>query len=156
MIIYTQTKSFSLKTTLYSWQTKNFSYICSVITKIEYKMNKLTAKEEEVMRYFWDNEALFVKELVEMYPEPKPHINTLSTYVRALEEKGFLSHDTFGTTYRYFAIVSEDEYSNRTLKNVVKRYFDNSYLSVVSSLIKDENISVDEIRSLLDEVEKNK
>ena len=119
-------------------------------------MKNLTAKEEEVMRYFWDNEALFVKELVEMYPEPKPHINTLSTYVRALEEKGFLNHDTFGTTYRYFAIVSEDEYSNRTLKNVVKRYFDNSYLSVVSSLIKDENISVDEIRSLLDEVEKNK
>ena len=119
-------------------------------------MNKLTAKEEEVMRYFWNNEALFVKELEEMYPEPKPHINTLSTYVRALEEKGFLSHDTFGTTYRYFAIVSEDEYSNRTLKNVVKRYFDNSYLSVVSSLIKDENISVDEIRRLLDEVEKNK
>ncbi|HZJ79433.1 MAG TPA: BlaI/MecI/CopY family transcriptional regulator [Dysgonamonadaceae bacterium] len=119
-------------------------------------MNKLTAKEEEVMRYFWENEALFVKELVEMYPHPKPHINTLSTYVRALEEKGFLNHDTFGTTYRYFAIVSEDEYSNRTLKNVVKRYFDNSYLSVVSSLIKDENISVDEIRSLLDEVEKNK
>ena len=119
-------------------------------------MNKLTAKEEEVMRYFWDNEALFVKELEEMYPEPKPHINTLSTYVRELEEKGFLSHDTFGTTYRYFAIVSEDEYSNRTLKSVVKKYFDNSYLSVVSSLIKDENISVDEIRSLLDEVEKNK
>ena len=119
-------------------------------------MKNLTAKEEEVMRYFWDNDALFVKELVEMYPEPKPHINTLSTYVRALEEKGFLSHDTFGTTYRYFAIVSEDEYSNRTLKNVVKKYFDNSYRSVVSSLIKDENISVDEIRSLLDEVEKNK
>ena len=119
-------------------------------------MKNLTAKEEEVMRYFWDNDALFVKELVEMYPDPKPHINTLSTYVRALEEKGLLSHDTFGTTYRYFAIVSEDEYSNRTLKNVVKKYFDNSYLSVVSSLIKDENISVDEIRSLLDEVEKNK
>ena len=85
-------------------------------------MNKLTAKEEEVMRYFWDNDALFVKELVEMYPDPKPHINTLSTYVRALEEKGLLSHDTFGTTYRYFAIVSEDEYSDRTLKNVVKKY----------------------------------
>ena len=119
-------------------------------------MKNLTAKEEEVMRYFWDNEALFVKELVEMYPEPKPHINTLSTYVRALEEKGFLSHDTFGTTYRYFAIVSEDEYSNRTLKNVVKKYFQNSYRSVVSSLIKDENISVDEIRDLLDEVEKNR
>lgn len=119
-------------------------------------MKNLTAKEEEVMRYFWYNEALFVKELVEKYPEPKPHINTLSTYVRALEEKGFLSHDTFGSTYRYFAVVSEEEYRNGTLKNVVKKYFQNSYLSVVSSLIKDENLSIDEIRSLLDEVEKNR
>lgn len=119
-------------------------------------MKNLTAKEEEVMRYFWDNEELFVKELVEMYPHPKPHINTLSTYVRALEEKGFLSHDTFGSTYRYFAVVTEEEYRNGTLKNVVKNYFQNSYLSIVSSLIKDENISVDEIRSLLDEIEENK
>lgn len=118
-------------------------------------MKSLTAKEEEVMRYFWDNDALFVKQIVEMYPEPKPHFNTLSTYVRMLEEKGFLSHETFGTTYRYFAVLSEEEYRNGTLKNVVKKYFDNSYLSVVSSLIKDENISVEEVRKLLDEVESN-
>lgn len=104
------------------------------------------------MRYFWDTEALFVKQLVEMYPEPKPHFNTLSTYVRALEEKGFLSHESFGTTYRYFAVVGEEEYRSGTLKNVVKKYFDNSYLSVVSSLIKDENISVEEVRKLLDEI----
>ena len=118
-------------------------------------MKQLTAKEEEVMRYFWENDALFVKQLVEMYPEPKPHFNTLSTYVRMLEEKGFISHETLGTTYRYFAVITEEEYRNGTLKNVVKKYFDNSYLSVVSSLIKDENISVDEIRKLLDEVESN-
>lgn len=118
-------------------------------------MKELTAKEEEVMRYFWENDALFVKQLVEMYPDPKPHFNTLSTYVRALEEKGFLSHETFGTTYRYFAVITEEEYRNKTLKNVVRKYFDNSYLSVVSSLIKDENISVEEVRKLLDEVESN-
>ena len=117
-------------------------------------MKQLTAKEEEVMRYFWENDALFVKQLVEMYPEPKPHFNTLSTYVRALEEKGFLSHETFGTTYRYFAVITEEEYRNGTLRNVVRKYFDNSYLSVVSSLIKEENISVEEVRKLLDEVEK--
>lgn len=117
-------------------------------------MKNLSPKEEEVMRYFWENGALFVKQLVEMYPEPKPHFNTLSTYVRSLEEKGFLSHETLGTTYRYFTVITEEEYRNRTLKNVVKKYFDNSYLSVVSSLIKEENISVDEVRQLLDEVEK--
>ncbi|MDD2300404.1 MAG: BlaI/MecI/CopY family transcriptional regulator, partial [Fermentimonas sp.] len=54
----------------------------------------------------------------------------------------------------YFAIINEDEYSKGNLKSVVKKYFENSYLSVVSSLIKDESISVDEVRKLLDEVEK--
>ena len=117
-------------------------------------INELTAKEEEVMQYFWENGPLFVKQLVDKYPDPKPHFNTLSTYVRSLEEKGYLSHNVFGTTYRYFAIINEDEYSKGNLKSVVKKYFENSYLSVVSSLIKDESISVDEVRKLLDEVEK--
>ncbi|SEA32128.1 Predicted transcriptional regulator [Porphyromonadaceae bacterium KH3R12] len=118
-------------------------------------MRELTAREEEVMRFFWDEGALFVKQLVEKYPDPKPHFNTLSTYARMLEEKGFLSHEAFGTTYRYFAIISEEEYRNGTLRSVVKKYFDNSYLSVVSSLIKEQDISVEEIRNLLDEVEKS-
>jgi predicted transcriptional regulator len=118
-------------------------------------MKELTAKEEEVMRFFWDEGALFVKQLVEKYPAPKPHFNTLSTYARMLEEKGFLSHETFGATYRYFAVISEEEYRNGTLKNVVKKYFDNSYLSVVSSFIKERDISVEEVRRLLDEVEKS-
>ena len=116
-------------------------------------IKELTIKEEEVMQCFWEHGPLFVKQLVEMYPKPKPHFNTLSTYVRSLEEKEYLSHEVFGTTYRYFSIISEEEYRRGNLKTVVKKYFDNSYLSVVSSLIKDENISVDEVRKLLDEVE---
>lgn len=118
-------------------------------------MKELTVREEEIMRYFWDQGALFVRQLVEMYPYPKPHFNTLSTYVRALEEKGLLSHESFGSTYRYFPVISENEYKSRTLKNVVKKYFDNSYLSVVSSLIREKNLSVEEVRRLLDEVEKS-
>jgi BlaI family penicillinase repressor len=65
-----------------------------------------------------------------------------------------LSHTTFGTTYRYFVVISKEDYRKGNLKSVIKKYFDNSYLSVVSSLIKDDNISVDEVRKLLDEVEK--
>jgi len=117
-------------------------------------MKELTAKEEEVMRYFWDKGALFVKQLLEFYPDPKPHFNTLSTYVRSLEEKGFLSHESFGSTYRYYCVISEEEYRTGTLKNIVKKYFDNSYLSVVSSLIKEQDLTVTEVRELLDEVEK--
>lgn len=116
-------------------------------------MKRLTTKEEEIMGYFWEKGPLFVKQLLEYYEEPKPHFNTLSTIVRGLEEKGFLSHHTFGNTYQYYATVSEEAYSKGTLKNVIAKYFNNSYLGVVSSLIKEEDISVDELRQLLDEVE---
>ena len=62
-------------------------------------MKGLTAKEEEIMGFFWEKGPMFVKQLVELYEEPRPHFNTLSTIVRGLEEKGYLSHTAFGNTY---------------------------------------------------------
>lgn len=116
-------------------------------------MKGLTAKEEEIMGFFWEKGPLFVKELLAFYNAPKPHFNTLSTIVRGLEEKGYLSHEAFGNTYRYFAVVSNDEFRSRTLKGVISKYFNNSYLSAVSSLVKKEEISVDELKQLIQEVE---
>ena len=122
---------------------------------MDWIMKELTPKEEEIMQFFWNEGALFVKDLVEKYPDPKPHFNTLSTYERALEENWNLSHEIFWTTYRYFTVISNEEYNNRTLKNIIAKHFNNSYLNVVNTFIKNEKISVDEIRKLLDEVEKN-
>ena len=116
-------------------------------------MKRLTAKEEEIMGFFWEKGPLFVKELLAFYSDPKPHFNTLSTIVRGLEEKGYLSHEAFGNTYRYFAVVSNEEFRSRTLKGVISKYFNNSYLSAVSSLVKKEEISVDELKQLIQEVE---
>ena len=116
-------------------------------------MQKLTAKEEELMCFFWENGYLFVKDILDFYDEPKPHFNTLSTIVRGLEDKGFLSHKTYGNTYQYYSVISKEEYSQGTLKNVITKYFDSSYLHAVSALVKSENISVDDLRKLIDEVE---
>ena len=116
-------------------------------------MQKLTIKEEELMHFFWDKGALFVKDILDFYDAPKPHFNTLSTIVRGLEEKGFLFHKTYGNTYQYYAIISEEEYSQGTLKNVIKKYFDNSYLHAVSALVKSEKISLDDLKQLIKEVE---
>ncbi|WP_418983292.1 BlaI/MecI/CopY family transcriptional regulator [Alistipes sp.] len=114
---------------------------------------KLTRREEELMRCFWERGALFVRELVALSPDPKPHFNTLSTMVRALEAKGYLSHEAFGSTYRYYPVVSEEEFSRRTLGSVINRYFENSYLGAVSALVEEEKISVDELRGLIDRIE---
>ncbi|MDR0744873.1 MAG: BlaI/MecI/CopY family transcriptional regulator [Mediterranea sp.] len=117
-------------------------------------MKGLTAKEEELMGFFWKKGPLFVKEMLVFYDDPKPHFNTLSTIVRGLEEKGYLNHKTFGNTYQYYAVISEEDFRKRTLKNVISKYFNNSYLSAVSSLVKEEDISLDELRKLIDEVER--
>ena len=108
----------------------------------KYAMKGLTTKEEEIMGFFWTKGPMFVKQLLDFYEEPKPHFNTLSTIVRGLEEKEYLSHETFGNTYQYFAVISEENYRDGTLKNVVSKYFNNSYLGAVSSLIKEEEISL--------------
>ena len=64
------------------------------------KNERLTRREEELMQCFWAHGPLFVRELVEMAPDPKPHFNTLSTMVRTLETKGYLSHKSFWSTYQ--------------------------------------------------------
>lgn len=117
------------------------------------KKETLTRKEEEIMGFFWDKGPLFVKQMLAFYDEPRPHFNTLSTIVRILEDKGFVSHHVFGNTYQYYAVVSREDYKNNTLKNVIRKYFNNSYLGVVSSLVQEEEISVDELKELIREVE---
>ncbi len=117
---------------------------------------KLTKKEEAIMNCFWDKGALFIRELRELYDEPKPHVNTLSTQVRTLEADGFVGHNTFGPTYQYFAAVSREEYNKSSLTHLVDRIFGNSYMSMVSSLVEEDKISVEDLKSLIDHIEKNK
>jgi len=119
-------------------------------------MRKLTKKEEAIMRLFWERGPMFVRELQELYPEPKPHFNTLSTQVRTLENAGFLTHKAYGNSYRYLAVVSEEEYGKTSLNGVVRHYFDNSYLDAVSSLVSERKISVEELKDLIARIEKGK
>ena len=118
-------------------------------------MKRLRSKEEEILGYFWAKGPLFVRELLDLQEEPKPHYNTLSTIVRTLEEKGYIGYKVFGNTHQYYALISEDEYRKKTLKQVVDKYFDNSYTRVVSTLIEEEALTLDELQELIQQI-KNK
>jgi predicted transcriptional regulator len=119
-------------------------------------MKALSNKEEEIMELFWEKGPMHVRQLLEFYDDPKPHFNTLSTFVRGLETKGFIGHETLGNTYLYHAVVSRDEYKRRTLRGVINKYFNNSFLGMVSALVKEEDISVDELKELIRQVEEGK
>ena len=106
------------------------------------------------MNIFWKHGAMCVREIVEMYEEPRPHFNTISTMVRALEEKGYVGHRQQGKSYQYYPLIAEEEMGKQSLSTIIGRYFKNSYLKVVSAFVEDGNIPVEELRSLLEEVEK--
>lgn len=119
-------------------------------------MKRLTVKEEEIMRMFWEQGPMFVRELLAYYDDPKPHYNTVSTLVRGLEEKGFVGYKPYGNTYQYYALVSEKEYKSSALKEVISQYYNNSYVSVVSSFIEEEGMSVDDLKALIECIERGK
>lgn len=119
--------------------------------------NKLTEKEAEVMERLWSEGPQTIRELLASYPDPKPHFNTVSTTVRVLIDKGFVAHvGEKNGAYTYGALVESSELSGSSLARLVKNYFNNSYRSVVSALVDQEKISVDELREIIDMVEKRK
>lgn len=117
------------------------------------RMERLTNKEEEIMQALWGLEKGFVKEILEILPEGN-HYNTVSTIVRNLEDKGYVSYEAFGKTHRYFPLVSKEEYTTRFMNLAMKRYFNDSYKSMVSFFAKEEKISAAELREILEIIEK--
>ena len=119
-------------------------------------MKKLTNKEREVMELFWQHGPMFVRELLEHYEEPRPHFNTLSTIVRRLEHEGYIGHKQYGSTYQYNALISEEDYAKRNIFRLVDNYIEDSYKGLVSTFLKEEKLSVDELRDLISQVESYK
>ncbi|ASV29168.1 BlaI/MecI/CopY family transcriptional regulator [Maribacter cobaltidurans] len=117
-------------------------------------MQKLTNKEEEVMKILWSLEKAFVKEIMEEIEGEKPHYNTLSTIVRNLEEKEYVGHEAFGKTHRYFPLIRKEDYRKKFVNSAIADYYDDSYKSIVSHFAKEEKISIEELKEIIDLIEK--
>ncbi|MFH0761408.1 MAG: BlaI/MecI/CopY family transcriptional regulator [Bacteroidota bacterium] len=117
-------------------------------------MEKLTKKEEQAMQVLWTVKKGFVKDLLENYPDPKPHYNTVSSLIRLLEEKGYVGHRAYGNTHQYYPLVTREEYRKTFISDVVDSYFGNSYMNVVSFFAREQNISADELREIIKMIEK--
>ncbi|MEM6802329.1 MAG: BlaI/MecI/CopY family transcriptional regulator [Bacteroidota bacterium] len=116
-------------------------------------MKALTRKEEEVMKILWKLERAFVKDILELMPDPKPHYNTVSSMVRFMEDKGYIGHKAYGKTHEYFPLISKESYSKQSLSNLVSGYFSNSYKSVISFMAKEEEISIEELKEIISMIE---
>ncbi|WP_423128645.1 BlaI/MecI/CopY family transcriptional regulator [Gaoshiqia sp. Z1-71] len=117
-------------------------------------IKELTRAEEQIMQILWKLEKAFVKDLIEKMPDPKPAYNTVSTIIRILEKKGFVDHEAFGKTHRYFPVISKKEYTRAYFKNFLSSYFGNSFQEMVSFFAKEDQMSLTELEELMKEVGK--
>ncbi|MCD8388336.1 MAG: BlaI/MecI/CopY family transcriptional regulator [Bacteroidales bacterium] len=117
---------------------------------------KLTDKEEEVMRIFWERGPITVREAVEAFPEPRPHFNTVSTYVHILETKGYLQREKRPGAMVYAPAIPIERYQKASVKVMLKRLFNGNSRSLVSALVEEEEISVDELKELIEIVSRQK
>ena len=110
---------------------------------------ELTRAEQEIMQILWDMKKAFVKNIVERFPNPRPAYNTVSTIVRILERKGFVSHRAFGKTHEYYPLVLKDEYRKFYVNTMMNNYFGGSFKQLASFLIRNDNLDVRELEEIL-------
>jgi len=111
-------------------------------------MKRLTKAEEEIMQLIWDHGPSTVSGMIEHMGPPKPPHSSISSIVRILEKKGFVDHKAYGRTYEYFPIVQKSEYSKFSLKKLVSQYFEGSMNELVSFLVKEDDISLNDLKEL--------
>jgi len=111
-------------------------------------MKELTKAEEQCMHYLWKIEKGFLKDLLDVFPDPKPAYTTVATVLKALKNKGFVSYNTYGKIYEYYPLVSKTEYFKSTFKGLIKNYFNNSLKKFASFFTNNNDLSLTELQEI--------
>ena len=117
---------------------------------------QLTKAEEQIMQVLWNIGKGFLKDITDNMPEPKPHSNTVATLLKILVEKEFVEIEVFGRMHEYSPIVSKEQYSKGSLKGLAKNYFKGDFADMVSFMVKEKSLSLEDLELLVKELKKNK
>jgi len=111
-------------------------------------MKEITKAQEDILKAIWDIENGAVGDVVDILPEPKPAYNTVATVIKVLEKKGYLAHKTYGKTNVYYAVITKKEYAHHVVKEAFTGLFNGSLNQMVSSFVKNKDISINELEEL--------
>lgn len=119
-------------------------------------MKQLTSTEEEIMQIIWVKERCMVTEIIEALGRPETPHSTISSVVRILEKKGFVSHKAYGRTHEYFPIISKEAYAQNGFKNWFANYFERSPQQLASFFVRGKALKPKEVEELLQQIKKLK
>ncbi len=120
------------------------------------ELKELTKAEEQIMQELWELGSGFVKDIIVQLPEPKPAYNTVSTIIRILETKGFVEHESYGKSHRYFPKIHKEEYKKLITGKLLHNYFDNSAKRMLSFFLEEKKMDLKDIDDIMQIINKNR
>jgi BlaI family transcriptional regulator, penicillinase repressor len=108
----------------------------------------LSKSEEQLMEIIWKEEKIFMKEIIDYYPEPKPASTTIATLLKRMQDKRFIGYELFGNSRQYYPLVKKDNYFSKHVKSIIKNYFDNSPMAFASFFTTATNLTTDQLEEL--------
>jgi BlaI family transcriptional regulator, penicillinase repressor len=117
-------------------------------------MKEITKAQEDLLKALWEIKEGAISDVLDSLEEPKPAYNTVATVIKVLEKKGYVSHKTYGKTHVFFPVVSKKEYAQHLMKDTFKGLFNGSLNLMVSSFVKNKDVSLRELEELKEMLEK--
>ncbi|MDN3581550.1 BlaI/MecI/CopY family transcriptional regulator [Mucilaginibacter flavus] len=121
---------------------------------------KLTKTEEQLMELIWAKKEIFMKDIIDDYPEPKPATTTIATLLKRMQNKGFVAYNLMGNSRQYYALVKKEDYFSKHVKSLINDFFGSSALQFASFFTKETNLTTTELESLKkiidDQIERSK
>jgi len=120
---------------------------------------QLSKTEEQLMQHLWKLEKAFMKDLLDIYPEPKPATTTIATLLKRMINKGFVNYKTYGKSREYFPLVKKGDYFSKHVNRLIKTFFNDSASQFASFFTRKTDLTKEELEALkaiIDKEIKNK
>jgi len=115
---------------------------------------KLTDSEKDLMEILWEKEKAFMKEILDIYPEPKPATTTIATLLKRMQNKDLVGYKLYGNSREYFPKVEKGEYFKEEMTSMIDRFFNSSVTQFASFFTKNTELSQKQLKELREIIDK--
>lgn len=111
---------------------------------------KLTEAEKQIMDILWECKTAFMKDILEVFPEPKPAATTIATNLKRMQNKNLVGYKTFGNSRQYFPKVEKETYFNQEMTSMIDRFFNSSVSQFASFFTANSKLTQKQLKELRD------
>ena len=111
---------------------------------------KLTGSEKILMEILWEKEKVFMKDILESYPEPKPAPTTVATLLKRMQNKDLVGFTLYGNSREYYPKVAKGEYFKEEMTSIIDRFFNSSVAQFASFFTSNSKLTQKELKELRD------